>query len=540
MTVPNLQSWADYSETIRLPQIEQDVAGLQADQTSTSVLLTQKIQEFGDAFAAHLVSIGVAQDSADDATINATDALTQIYNTGLAAHTYTDQKFQQLLDTLNTSIDAKLATVTADLNTLVQTEVGGVTPTLTSQVNAAVSAAQTASAAATTASTNAQTAISDMLSNDLPTLQNTIDATTTAHANTQSILNDLTADLSFDSIAESLDFTLETATRNISPINGSVLREPRSLWGRDVHLAYGSLTKATLQMYGEFVEDDAQLAEAYYFEVGDDANIGPSYPTEFDPDDVYKVTVQAKALHNGDDGLGVLAHIGATVSEGTTVVEQNQQAAFSPAKLTIEDGVVRQTVYISGNQEKLTKFQIPVEQQIFLDGVENGNKLYIHVQQNEAGGSTGQLAVGSIFIMEVAAAVDGAIRIQDNLDTLTSDFGGLTTDWNNLTEGFTLGNLAELEVNYGLTQDALAQAEVIFQTANDITGLAALAGISTVAATGANFDFEKGLTGWGSSDTVEATAEIYQICEIGEVTYDDSGSLYRIAELLNSAAGNAQ
>ena len=106
MAVTNIQAWADSLELVRLPLIIAELDDLNDVQNTYNALLSAKIQEFSDKFAQHSARITASQARADDAKDTANSALTQIYQTGLDAQTYTDMRIQSLRDELNLSLNA--------------------------------------------------------------------------------------------------------------------------------------------------------------------------------------------------------------------------------------------------------------------------------------------------------------------------------------------------------------------------------------------------------------------------------------------------
>jgi len=81
--------------------------------------ITIKAQEFTDRLDAQLAWIGAAQTSADDAQADATQALATIYQTGLDAFLYTDQKIQALRSELTGGWTTAEGTITTDVTNYV-------------------------------------------------------------------------------------------------------------------------------------------------------------------------------------------------------------------------------------------------------------------------------------------------------------------------------------------------------------------------------------------------------------------------------------
>jgi hypothetical protein len=87
-------------------------------------------QELTDRLDAHSVRITVAQQSADTAQGSATSAITQIYDTGLAAQIYSDAQVQQLREEFNTRLNLIEAGVAEQIDSKVGTGLSGVNPSI--------------------------------------------------------------------------------------------------------------------------------------------------------------------------------------------------------------------------------------------------------------------------------------------------------------------------------------------------------------------------------------------------------------------------
>lgn len=170
MTVANLQSWADNLELVRLPDIESDVADLQADQADTAALLTQKSQEYSDTLAAHSVRIDVAQADALTADAAADQALANIYQVDLDARTFTLVEIQKLREEFAASQAALTAALQSQMGTDIATQVAAAAQPTIDAANTAAAQSQASANAASASAANASSVMDDALNIHLPAL----------------------------------------------------------------------------------------------------------------------------------------------------------------------------------------------------------------------------------------------------------------------------------------------------------------------------------------------------------------------------------
>lgn len=110
-------TWANAVEDTRLPVLESQSAINTAEISSLRQTLTDRLDQ-------HSVRISTAQAGADDAYARAVTTGTTVYQTGLDAQLYTDQKIQLLRDELLGKVTAIETNVPISINDKVQAELG--------------------------------------------------------------------------------------------------------------------------------------------------------------------------------------------------------------------------------------------------------------------------------------------------------------------------------------------------------------------------------------------------------------------------------
>lgn len=110
MQTADLLSWANTTDVITIPAIEQDVVELQGMQSATSALLSSKVQEFGDTLAAHAISLDVNFSASEVANTRSYEALSQLYDINLRVTTEVAAAMAQLRGEISTQFDSRDAT----------------------------------------------------------------------------------------------------------------------------------------------------------------------------------------------------------------------------------------------------------------------------------------------------------------------------------------------------------------------------------------------------------------------------------------------
>lgn len=401
MDSSEILAWANNVEAIRLPQIEDDITALQVAQADLDWRLTQKSQEINDALAAQTVRLDVLDAAAYNAELTATMALSNLPTTELAARVYTDTAIQNLRDYFTADVVfinnylagdylnlvGNTAAAAVDDRVIEMTTLLGQAAAVENRVNAATSAMQAA--------------VDNLINSELPTLSGEVSQTASDTQTLNTLLNTLLTDFSDSTFQAGLDAIKASAEKSISPLRTSVLREPRSLWGRNLSAPSTTLAKATLGGYGTFLTDDPEFAECFVFGVGDDENIGSAFPLEFSSEKIYKVSVMVRCLDDGVSTNGVDLTIGATTTRSVTVVEADVELQITPTPLLVADGVVTYDMYISGNVAAMDDYGIAAGNRIELIGSTTANKIYTYIRQNKTG-TNGQAAVATFTVTDVS------------------------------------------------------------------------------------------------------------------------------------------
>jgi len=103
----DLLTWANTTDVVTIPAIEQDVVELQSMQSATSALLSAKVQEFGDKLDAHTVSLAVNFSASEVANTRSYYALSQLYDINLRINTEVASLRNQLRNEFTATFDAR-------------------------------------------------------------------------------------------------------------------------------------------------------------------------------------------------------------------------------------------------------------------------------------------------------------------------------------------------------------------------------------------------------------------------------------------------
>jgi len=402
MAVLDLQAWADATEAVRLPQIEADI-------TALDVLLTQTSQTITDTLDAHSFRIDEAQVDADAGKASAAVALSNIYQTGIDATTYTNEEIQKLKDWYQAKLDLLQTSIEGNLTTLLNANINSVIPNFTAEHVLRLAEIEAIKTYIDGQTTDLNQAIFDMINVVLPGFFGQIESIEDAQNLLDISINDLLEGYTYGSLQEGIDDFRDKAQKDLVPLTGSSLHVPRSLWGKDLELSSATLAKSTLGNYGTFVVADADFGEAFEFADGTNTNLGPAQPIEFDPERVYKIQVKFKAIDDGT-GNGCRVRIGAVAQTGTTL-DANEEVSPTIDYVTINQGVRTLNVYVSANTVKMDDYGLAVSERIDLTAP-TSNKLYLYIRQNYFGSTSGRLSVGSIEILDVTETFDGVNAVR--------------------------------------------------------------------------------------------------------------------------------
>lgn len=133
MTITDIQSWADNLQIIWVPDVGNDIAVLQGQQISTDMLLTAKVQEFGDAIHANIVTIGALQDLIAAGQSDIGQALVQA-GQGVSRD-YVDQQIALLRADMASTAATGQTIIQGNLTEWLTPQLNNLTPTLQAQLN---------------------------------------------------------------------------------------------------------------------------------------------------------------------------------------------------------------------------------------------------------------------------------------------------------------------------------------------------------------------------------------------------------------------
>jgi len=365
--------------------------------------------EVAAALDLNTVRTATAQTTADTAQGTAAEAISRVYGAELGAKVYTDAEIQEIRDYIDAELTARINTLAAALGIDITGLVNGALPSLDAAILQALSDMGVIKNDALSDRNAVEDAITNWVNNLIPDLQTVLDQTVLGLNGVETTLGELTNGFTYTEIRAAVDDIRSKGEQDLVPLGLSTLRAPATLWGLNVDQANTNLVKATLGTYGTFVTDDVNFAECFYFADGDEQNVGAAFPIDYADGNMYKVTVELKALSDGSPASGVEVKVGATLQNGTTILSANQEQKFEPQYVKVADGVVRHHIFVSSDQVKLDDYGTVVDEQILLGSFPTANKIYFHVRQNAGGSTNGQLALGTLRVVditEISVAVD--------------------------------------------------------------------------------------------------------------------------------------
>jgi len=365
--------------------------------------------EVAAALDLNTVRTATAQTAADTAQGTATDAISRVYGAELGAKTYTDAEIQEIKDYVDAELTSRINILAAALGIDITDLVNGALPSLDAAILQALSDLGVIKAGALTDRNAVEDAIANWVNNLIPDLETVLDQTVLGLNGVETTLGELTNGFEYTEIRAAVDDIRSQGEKDLVPLGVSTLRVPATLWGLNVDQANANLVKATLGTYGSFVTNDADFGECFHFAAGDEQNVGAAYPIDYADGNLYKVTVELKVLDDGAPASGVEVKVGATLQNGTTILSANQEQKFEPQYVKVVDGVVKHHIFVSSDQVKLDDYGTIADEQILLGSFPTANKIYFHVRQNAGGNTNGQLALGTLRVVdvtEISAHVD--------------------------------------------------------------------------------------------------------------------------------------
>lgn len=208
MPVDNIQLWADNLEVVRLPEITSDVSELQSLSASTAAELSAKSQEFADTFSEHSIRITVADTAADEAQIDATDALTSLYQNELSSRAYVDAAIQRLSQSTADNLIAAINILTSTITASTTTRIDATVPGFTNELNAIKSEINADVALGNQTSVALQLASMDLLNNTVPLLTSLQDEALVSIEGQQTRIDNLLSQYEHTTLNQGFDATL--------------------------------------------------------------------------------------------------------------------------------------------------------------------------------------------------------------------------------------------------------------------------------------------------------------------------------------------
>jgi hypothetical protein len=170
MLTNDLLAWANTTDAVTLPAIQQDVAQLENMQASTSALLSNKVQEFGDKLDAHTVSLAVNFSASEVANTRSYSALSQLYDINQRVTNEIIALRNQLRAELQTNLNARDVSFGVAVKNNIMGEVNASVGSALALVNIEVSNIQNVSDQVTLVRTEILSAVDGVMDITLPML----------------------------------------------------------------------------------------------------------------------------------------------------------------------------------------------------------------------------------------------------------------------------------------------------------------------------------------------------------------------------------
>ena len=138
MAVEDLQIWADHLETIRLPEIEADIADIQPRLSQAEADIVSKVQTINDTLTLHSARIDEAQVDADAAMDRANYALTRVYDQFIEANSNWMMALDALRDEFTYDLNSSTAAITDAYTNAILTQLSAATLQLQTQFDVKV------------------------------------------------------------------------------------------------------------------------------------------------------------------------------------------------------------------------------------------------------------------------------------------------------------------------------------------------------------------------------------------------------------------
>ena len=414
MPVIDIQLWADDLEDVRIPAIESDISGNTSE-------INARAQELSDALAANVAATTSAQQTANLADSLATNTFNQFVALEVALKAYADASAQAVRNDFQLTIDTNNAAWQSNVQTNLQAVIDAALPDLVAENNTTISEIESLRSSITTIAGSYDVAVADLVNITLPALATDL---TTAQTGVDSVTDDLTlfiGNYGYTTLSEGLDAIRADNEANLVPLGVSTLREPKTLWGKDIESGSGMI-RSTLGVYGTFPVDDVDFGECFNFADNTVTSIGIAYPVDFSTGRVYKITARAKAVDHGTTN-GVNAHVGVVAAKGGTNLFSSS-VPFVPNKLTIAGGPEERSFYVCTTSTSMSTYGIAAADYVVLTGSEEATKLYAYVGQNAGGATDGIMRVGSIEITDVTEVLAGVNAVNTSL---TASIDGVST-----------------------------------------------------------------------------------------------------------------
>lgn len=249
MAVEDLQIWADHLETIRLPEIEADIADIQPRLSQAEADIVSKVQTINDTLTLHSARIDEAQVDADAAMDRANYALTRVYDQFIEANSNWMMALDALRDEFTYDLNSSTAAITDAYTNAILAQLSAATLQLQTQFDVKVAEVDAIKATIDGIKSNIDLDI-DTLNNDiLPGMNAEIDQ---LKLDTATITGDLTT------LQSDLQTFYYSATDTETAIAGAITTAKSEIANPD-----GTSLGATLaQSYRTSADQDAATAAA--------------------------------------------------------------------------------------------------------------------------------------------------------------------------------------------------------------------------------------------------------------------------------------
>lgn len=493
MPLTDLDTWADYLETVRIPLIEGDVRTAQFDLYDLDNRLVRFELDVDGELGSHSTLIDIADDKAEHAGSLADDVAQRIVRTSLADRIYTDTAIQILRNELTSGYVAGDAATREQVDISMADALSRALAEAQSDMESVRLSAIAAKNLAVQAHADAESAVNSLLADLLPGMEGDIvdlsnrldelhdeyylltsdfDRTTLLEkfddvgSEVADILDAIDAEIvARAAIGDEVAALREAAATNLAVLGPSTLRVPHKQWSyvsrpaNSTPLLLSPIPEDGSR--GTFLTDDPDFGDCYRFPHAYLGSIGQAYPINYEADRVYRMRVTYKVV-----GTGTTGH---NIAFGVSV--RNKQRVFDVATeiyphspslggslLSIDDGVQTRSFYFTRDAGFLEDHGISASIRKSLPSSSDATMIYPYVRHNtHATEST--VVVRSIEFTDVTEILDQITIVRNELSSEVDDISAslATNYWNAATTAGAISAMeSDLRAEFGSMSSGLS------------------------------------------------------------------------------------